>query len=60
MGEASLPAPIGLGIAVNNLNDYSCERCGLAHFFTDGPVTLALFRYKAQEAPDARSDAGKG
>ena len=33
-----------------------CERCGLAHFFADGPVTLALFRYKVQEVLD-RSDA---
>ena len=39
--------------------EHLCERCGLAHFFTDGPVTLALFRYKAQEVLDARSDAGK-
>ena len=37
--------------------EHLCERCGLAHFFTDGPVTLALFRYKAQEVLDARSDA---
>ena len=36
-----------------------CERCGLAHFFTDGPVTLALFRYQVQEVLDARSDAEK-
>ena len=39
--------------------EHLCERCGLAHFFTGGPVTLALFRYKAQEVLDARSDAGK-
>ena len=32
-----------------------CERCGLAHFFSDCPVTLALFRYKVQEVLDARS-----
>ena len=34
-----------------------CERCGLAHFFADGPVTLALFRYKVQDVLDARSYA---
>ena len=34
-----------------------CERCGLAHFFADIPVTLALFRYKVQEVLDARLDA---
>ena len=39
--------------------EHLCERCGLAHFFTGDPVTLALFRYKAQEVLDARSDAGK-
>ena len=39
--------------------EHLCERCGLAHFFTDGPVTLALFRYQAQEVLDARSDAEK-
>ena len=39
--------------------EHLCERCGLAHFFTGGPVTLALFRYQAQEVLDARSDAGK-
>ena len=39
--------------------EHICERCGLAHFFTDSPVTLALFRYKAQEVLDARSDDGK-
>ena len=31
-----------------------CEHCGLAHFFADIPVTLALFRYKVQEVLDAR------
>ena len=40
--------------------EHLCERCGLAHFFTDGPVTLALFRYRVQEVLDARSDAEKG
>lgn len=39
--------------------EHICERCGLAHFFTDGPVTLALFRYRAQEVLDAHPDAGK-
>ena len=34
-----------------------CERCGLAHFFADAPVALALFRYKVQEVLDARSYA---
>ena len=34
-----------------------CERCGLAHFFADIPVTLALFRYKVQEVLDARLNA---
>ena len=34
---------------------YFCERCGLAHFFADRPVTLALFRYKVQEVLDAQS-----
>ena len=34
-----------------------CERCGLAHFFADGPVTLALFRYKVRDVLDARSHA---
>ena len=32
-----------------------CERCGLAHFFADGPVTLALFRYKVQDVLNART-----
>ena len=35
-----------------------CERCGLAHFFADVPVTLALFRYRVREVLDARSGAG--
>ena len=39
--------------------EHLCERCGLAHFFTGGPVTLALFRYKPQEVLDAYSDAGE-
>ena len=34
-----------------------CERCGLAHFFADSPVTLALFRYKVQDVLDARLHA---
>ena len=37
-----------------------CERCGLAHFLADGPVTLALFRYKVQDVLDARSHADRG
>ncbi|MDE0005226.1 MAG: hypothetical protein OXQ29_21255 [Rhodospirillaceae bacterium] len=36
-----------------------CERCGLAHFLTDRPVTLALFRYKVQDVLDARSHADR-
>lgn len=28
------------------------ERCGLAHYFTGTPVTLALFRYSVQEVLD--------
>ena len=36
-----------------------CERCGLAHFFADGPVTLALFRYKVEEVLEARSYADR-
>ena len=36
-----------------------CERCGLAHFLADGPVTLALFRYKVQDVLDARSHADR-
>ena len=39
--------------------EHLCERCGLAHFFTNVPVTLALFRYQVQEVLDARSDAEK-
>ena len=39
--------------------EHLCERCGLAHFFMDGPVTLALFRYQAREVLDAHSDAEK-
>lgn len=31
-----------------------CEHCGLAHHFVDGPVTLALFRYRVQEVLDAQ------
>ena len=34
-----------------------CERCGLAHFFADGPVTLALFRYKVQDVLNAQTHA---
>lgn len=30
-----------------------CERCGLAHFFADCPVTLALFRYRVQQVVEA-------
>ena len=37
-----------------------CERCGLAHFFTDGAVTLALFRYRVQEVLDGSPYAGTG
>jgi len=37
-----------------------CERCGLAHHFTGGPVTLALFRYSVQEVLDVYSDAEPG
>ena len=36
-----------------------CERCGLAHLFVDGPVTLALFRYKVQDVLNARSHADR-
>ena len=36
-----------------------CERCGLAHLFADGPVTLALFRYKVQDVLNARSHADR-
>ena len=36
-----------------------CERCGLAHFLADSPVTLALFRYKVQDVLDARSHADR-
>lgn len=32
-----------------------CERCGLAHFFADCPVTLALFRYRVQEVVEAHA-----
>ena len=39
--------------------EHLCERCGLAHYFANDPVTLALFRYQAQEVLDARSDAEK-
>lgn len=38
----------------------ACERCGLAHHFTDGPVVLALFRYRVQEVLDGRSSAEAG
>ena len=33
-----------------------CERCELAHFLADCPVTLALFRYKVQEVLESRDD----
>ena len=36
-----------------------CERCGLVHFLADGPVALALFRYKVQDVLDARSHADR-
>ena len=39
--------------------EHLCERCGLAHYFANDSVTLALFRYQAQEVLDARSDAEK-
>ena len=39
--------------------EHLCERCGLTHYFTDGPVKLALFRYQVQDVLDAHSDAGK-
>ena len=32
-----------------------CERCGLAHFLADRPVTLALFRYKVQEVLESHA-----
>ncbi len=31
-----------------------CEHCGLAHHFVDGPVTLALFRYRIQDVLDGQ------
>jgi len=37
-----------------------CERSGLAHLFTGGPVTLALFRYRVQEVLDDQPDAYRG
>lgn len=38
--------------------EYFCERFGLAHFFTNTAVTLALFRYEVQEVMDALPEAG--
>ena len=37
-----------------------CRRCGLAHFFSGSPVTLALFRYSVGEVVAAHSGAGSG
>ena len=37
-----------------------CRRCGLAHFFSGSPVTLALFRYRVGEVVAAHSGAGSG
>ena len=37
-----------------------CERCGLAHFFADTDVTLALFRYRVQEVLDQATHLGAG
>lgn len=46
--EAEFP---GLGTSADWARQF-CIRCGLTHFFTDGPVTLALFRYRVQEIID--------
>ena len=40
--------------------EHMCERCGLAHFFADTAVTLALFRYRVQEVLDQATHAGAG
>lgn len=36
------------------------ERSGLAHLFTGGPVTLALFRYRVQEVLDSQPATHRG
>ena len=38
--------------------EHFCERYGLAHFFTNSTVTLALFRYKVQEVMDGLPETG--
>ena len=38
--------------------EHMCERCGLAHFFADTAVTLALFRYRVREVLDQATHAG--
>ena len=53
--ETENPAPHRPGWA-----EHFCERYGLAHFFTNSTVTLALFRYRVQEVLDGRTDAGTG
>ena len=53
--ETENPAPHRPGWA-----EHFCERYGLAHFFTNSTVTLALFRYRVQEVLDGRTDAGNG
>ena len=40
--------------------EHVCERCGLAHFFTDSDVPLALFRYRVQDVLDDSSHSGAG
>lgn len=40
--------------------EHMCERCGLAHFFTDSDVTLALFRYRVREVLDGSSHSVAG
>ena len=40
--------------------EHMCERCGLAHFFTDSEVTLALFRYRVQEVLDRATHSATG